>query len=400
MSGLYTGMRLLDSPSPTWSSDSSEENEYGETAEKVESAFRSIDAPLGSKRRYGNDDGSLIRIKIPRIEWLAPANKASFDEPMYREYSFDPRSFGSVELASSSSSDNPIQTEQPSSGAGISVSSREVVVPRSITPSDIGSITECSSVSDSSDEEPVVPPSISPIVVSERKKKRGPPKGYHFAFWTKEDTEVCESMWKAGSSIDEISNKLGRTTGAVRGKLYGITKRKPKGKKELRRVVLKWKRSEKKLCEAMIDDGKSADEIAAKLGRSIFAIKARMQQINAAKPPGQKFLIRKDPLWTNEELTLCKTMASRGKSYREISDRIGRTINAVRRKLPKYKMKGADAKKLECESLWTAREESLCKKLSDEGKSLDVIAARIQKSPEVVKQILNTLSKQACGGGK
>jgi len=316
-------MRLLDSPSPTWSSDSSEENEYGETTEKVESAFRSIDAPLGAKRRYGNDDGSLIKIKIPRIEWLAPANKASFDEPMYREYSFDPRSFGSVELVSSSSSFNPIQTEQPSSGAGISASDTRVELPQSESPiasTEVESIAESrSSLSSSSRSD------------SDQTSQKNKSTLSRFGIrWTKKEIEMCEKMKLEGKSREETAEKLDRTVLSVRNMLVKLNNQRPKGQKLLVPHV-RWTEEEVKLCEELKREGKTSKAIAEELGRSIFAVKRQLERINSKRSEAEK--IPTKYWWTDEETRICLKMNEDGKSIREIAKKVGKTIAGVSGKL-------------------------------------------------------------------
>jgi len=371
-------MRLLESPSPTWSSDSSEENEYGETTEKVESAFRSIDAPLGSKRRYGNDDGSLIKIKIPRIEWLTPANKASFDEPMYREYSFDPRSFGSIVPVSSSSyrdeMEVSMQTEQPSSGAGISVSDTRVELPQSDSPiasTEVESIAESRSSLSARDEmevskpifelqteqpssgvsisasdnrvelpqseRPITPAEVESIAESRSDSDQVRQKNKTtLSRWTQEEKDGCIRMRIAGMTYEAIAAKLGRTMLAVKKKLSLFNEMRPEGEKFLS-LHARWTKEETKTCQELRCKGATIQEIAVKTGRSFQAVQTQLLRSKRIRENPEMF--RRGNRWTDEETRICLKMKQDGKSYVEIAERVGKSQIAVRRKLQRERGK-------------------------------------------------------------
>jgi len=372
-------MRLLDSPSPTWSSDSSEENEYGETTEKVESAFRSIDAPLGSKRRYGNDDGSLIKIKIPRIEWLAPANKESFDEPMYREYSFDPRSFGSVELASSSSyrdeMEVSMQTEQPSSGAGISASDTRIELPQSESPiasTEIECNTESGSslsVSSTGDSDQI---QLENRSSSSRVRKS----------WTEEEIEVCKKMKLAGNTDKETAEKLDRTVLSVRNMLVKLNSQRPKGQKLLANCD-RWPKKEIKLCEELRREGKTCKEIAEKLGRSYASVRGILTRTNLKRSPAEK--IPSNFRWTKEEMKLCEELKREGKTCKEIAEKLGRSYSSVRGLLTRINGKRSQVEQIPTNSWWTKEKIQICQKMKQDGMSYAEIAEKVGKTAAGVR---------------
>lgn len=138
-----------------------------------------------------------------------------------------------------------------------------------------------------------------------------------FQTWSDEDLEQLRILREQGLTVNQIAQKLERTSKAVEGKLsvIGI------------HAQSRWTDKDKEKLRIMAEQGRSVEEIAQKLDRSFDAI---TRQLHTIKMGAQ---IR----WSDKDKEQLRIMAEQGLSEEDIAQNLNRTVIGVRRMLRKMR---------------------------------------------------------------
>lgn len=150
--------------------------------------------------------------------------------------------------------------------------------------------------------------------------------------WTDDEARQVVEYLKAGGTVAAISRAIGRTPGAVDHWVrdhYGNVSTLRTG--HPRRFAYKpWTDAEYALADAMIAQGLTRKQVAAKLGRSegaVIGALLRRNRMAAGLAPNQPFTPR--PRWSHAERQRLKEMVSEGRSIDSIAKALGRSPQAV-----------------------------------------------------------------------
>ena len=149
--------------------------------------------------------------------------------------------------------------------------------------------------------------------------------------WRPREEEILREQEAAGKSVKEIAEYLpGRTVNAIRAKLYQL--RKPgRAPPEIARP--RWKPEEIQTLRDALEAGLSFKEISQKLGRSVQAVGVK------ANLSGLRSPLRGDD-WTSDEVAFLRQAVGEGMSSKEIARRLGRSKAAVDNKRQVLRKKG------------------------------------------------------------
>lgn len=182
--------------------------------------------------------------------------------------------------------------------------------------------------------------------VNTRRKETSQNLSKHGAIWTPEEDSLIVSLFKEGRTSREISEILERTPVSVdtRKHFLGLNKNsisigKSNPSKLTKGKVIKksaWSENDDTLLSLMLQEGKSAKEIAKVLGRTPGAVSNRKYTANISSTPSgtrRENLGTRRTRWTENDEEMLKILVEEGKSPKEIAEYMSRTINAVRTRM-------------------------------------------------------------------
>ncbi len=138
--------------------------------------------------------------------------------------------------------------------------------------------------------------------------------------WTK--PQLAELRRRAEHEpLARIAASMGRTLGSCKSKLGS------------KRTIRRWTKAERRQLADLLAQGAAVQEIAAQLGRSMSAIHGQIQGLNPYRKP-----------WTAVEDAAIIEGAAARTSQAKIAELLGRSVNAVRIRANKLRVKGAAAK--------------------------------------------------------
>ncbi|KAG5968448.1 hypothetical protein E4U58_001850 [Claviceps cyperi] len=217
--------------------------------------------------------------------------------------------------------------------------------------------------------------------------------------WTEKEDKLLLALKEAGGTWQEISEILGRTPGACRGR-YGkrleVSEAESfQGSSQLENERGKWTEEEEKLLFQLKASDKTWPEIAKRLpGRTDIDCQRRYEEsldvyeIETERSQGrpQAKLIKLKP-WTEEEDKLLLTLKEAGGTWQEISESLGRTPCACRTRYVKRLAvsetdKSQDSLKLRNEGgKWTEEEGKLLLALRKAGGTWQDISESLGRTP-------------------
>lgn len=152
----------------------------------------------------------------------------------------------------------------------------------------------------------------SPQVISMRRLLE---YGRSPVLWTDEDRLALVEMWQQGISAAEIGASLGRSEYAVFFQVDKLGLRSPKY----------WTDEQLTELVEMFNNGETQREIAGVLNRPLSSVISKLKDLGLTRGP-------KPPGWTEDEISKLIRMTNEGKKDKEIAEIMGKTIQAIRQK--------------------------------------------------------------------
>ncbi|KAG5958863.1 hypothetical protein E4U56_005266 [Claviceps arundinis] len=210
--------------------------------------------------------------------------------------------------------------------------------------------------------------------------------------WTDEENKLLLELKKAGRTWREISESMGRTSGACRSHYFG--KRFQVSETETSQGSLQlenekeWTAEEEKSLFQLKASDKTWPEIANRLpGRTDLDCQRRYEErfdaYETEMPQGSlQAKLNKLKPWTEEEDKLLLTLKEAGGKWQEISESLGRTSYACQSRYGKCIEKVSETEKLKNERVkWTAEEDKLLFQLKASDKTWQEISERLERTP-------------------
>lgn len=176
-------------------------------------------------------------------------------------------------------------------------------------------------------------PSFQSKIIQVRAIKIAKARGW---LWTEKEIRFLKENWQL--PVSELAKKLGRSEIAVTRRLWSLRLLK----------VRKWTRKEDTILTKLYATKKD-EEIARKIGRTKSAIQQRARKLGLVKNLEVMEEIRHEAAmkgaekrgwnWTEEDDEKLVSLFKQGKTVKEISKELDRTLSSVRYRLGKYNLK-------------------------------------------------------------
>ncbi|KAG6043711.1 hypothetical protein E4U39_004228 [Claviceps sp. Clav50 group G5] len=220
--------------------------------------------------------------------------------------------------------------------------------------------------------------------------------------WTEEENKLLLTLKEAGGTWEEISESLGRTSGACRGhyflkRLEISENESSQGSSQLKNETEEWTVEEEKRLFQLKASDETWPEISNRLpGRTDIDCQRRYEErldaYDTEMSQGSLQAKLNKP-WSEEEDKLLLKLKEAGGTWQEISESLGRTPGACRSRYGKHlEVKVSETEKsqgslqLDNERVkWTAEEEKLLVQLKASDKTWQEISERLGRTPRACR---------------
>jgi hypothetical protein len=209
--------------------------------------------------------------------------------------------------------------------------------------------------------------------------------------WTPKDDRVLRQLVRAGGSADEIAARLGRTRAAVhcRARIQGLSFRAAR-RRGLENHFAPWTRKDDEAIRQLMRAGLPPSKIAAKLGRTPAALTSHTSRGGLYLRTPRRGTVPPNHLasWTTREHTTLRRLARSGVPVTQIAARLGRTPSAVTQRafLEGISLRSGRPGAPEHRAPWTPRDVGALRRLLRADTPVTEVAARLGRTVRAIRK--------------